>query len=773
MPIGLEAAEAAVYMQLGLSEAELQAWFTGHSHLPWQRMANIKGIGGPLPSASWAAQADLGVQVSSSMMQFGMTPVLPGFAGHVPDGLRRVYPRANISQSSDWGGVGCNYSCDALLEPTDPLFGQLGAALNAEVLKRYGSGVGGSPMFNADTFNEEQPLSGDPAYLAAWNAAVFKAMTDSASAPIYVMQAWAFHSGFWTPERVQAYLSPVPIHSMLILDLNSEGGPVWQNFDGFFGHWWAWCGLIVYGGRRGVYGDLPVLASSVYSARALSPSLVGLGITPEAIDQCSAAFDITLEAAWRPTPIPDVSQWLVGWAERRYPVPCDGGGGGGAVAEAYQILYDAAFHSGGPDLSIYEKRPSLTAVMSSGTNVTGMLAAVRLLLKAASTEGGCNNPASILQNSSTLAYDVIDLTREIAAALHSDLATLTSARFRAPINASAAPPPPAGLAALASLLSTSTRLLGDLDALLGSDANFMLGGWAEAARSRGRESGAESLFVRDALLLVSLWTEDGAAFGGLINDYSSRGGWSGLVGTYYKPRWDIFGEALLAAAAEGESILNTTAFEADLLVFERGWVNDTSRVFPPIPSSSSPTPLAAAAAFLEAWAPQTPPNSSVWAAQANARLVYIPPTPPPSPTPPNWVFLGANVAAVGPDCPFLWQNNSLGSLHAGESACETATPAGCNFINYDAEKDWIVFRQCVDPIKAALSSVPGYSAYAYNSSGSSGMPVAITALLKDPAALALVCSADPLCIGFDTTGLLVEGNWTVQYSAGHTAYLRR
>ena len=42
LPIGLEAAEAAVYSSMGLTEAELTAWFTGHSHLPWQRMANIQ-----------------------------------------------------------------------------------------------------------------------------------------------------------------------------------------------------------------------------------------------------------------------------------------------------------------------------------------------------------------------------------------------------------------------------------------------------------------------------------------------------------------------------------------------------------------------------------------------------------------------------------------------------------------------------------------------------------------------------------------------------------
>ena len=299
LPIGVEFAEAEVYGGLGMTEAELQNWFTGHSHAPWRRMANIKKIAGPLPAAARAQQRDLGIAVSAMMTALGMTPVLNGFAGHVPDALRRLYPAANISASSDWGAVGCNFSCDGLLEPTDPLFATLGRALNAKVLALYGAGVA-APYFNADTFNEEQPSSGDPDYLIAWNSAVYGAMTAVAPNSVYVMQAWAFHGGFWTSDRVRAYLSPVPLQRMLILDLNTEDGPVWQNYDAFFGHDWSWCGLIVFGGRRGIYGNLPVLGSSIYAARAAAPNLVGVGITPEAIDQCDACV---LLAAALPPPL--------------------------------------------------------------------------------------------------------------------------------------------------------------------------------------------------------------------------------------------------------------------------------------------------------------------------------------------------------------------------------------------------------------------------------------------------------------------------------------
>jgi len=34
------------------------------------------------------------------MIDFGMKPVLPAFAGHVPDKFKEVYPQANITKSA-------------------------------------------------------------------------------------------------------------------------------------------------------------------------------------------------------------------------------------------------------------------------------------------------------------------------------------------------------------------------------------------------------------------------------------------------------------------------------------------------------------------------------------------------------------------------------------------------------------------------------------------------------------------------------------------------
>lgn len=85
-------------------------------------MGNIRGWGGPLPSTWHDYQLALQHKIVDRMRALGMTPVLPAFAGHVPDGLVRVYPNASVTRLGSWAHFNTTYSNTYLLEPTDPLF---------------------------------------------------------------------------------------------------------------------------------------------------------------------------------------------------------------------------------------------------------------------------------------------------------------------------------------------------------------------------------------------------------------------------------------------------------------------------------------------------------------------------------------------------------------------------------------------------------------------------------------------------------------------------
>ena len=99
-----------------------------------------------------SAQRDLQLTIVGAMRELGMTPVLPGFAGHVPSALQRVLPDASFTHSSDWCGFNSTFGSVALLEPTDPSFVTVGSAINKAVLAAFGDPSGAEvPYFNADT----------------------------------------------------------------------------------------------------------------------------------------------------------------------------------------------------------------------------------------------------------------------------------------------------------------------------------------------------------------------------------------------------------------------------------------------------------------------------------------------------------------------------------------------------------------------------------------------------------------------------------------------
>ena len=134
------------------------------------------------------------------------------------------------------------------------------------------------------------------------------------------------------------------------------------------------------------------MTTSPYADLAAHPNMVGLGITPEAIDQDMRDFDAFWEAAWRPT-APNATQWLqVGTGEQETECTgsseCDAlsailrplqnyavrryGASSPSVSAAYAILQQAAFNSD-IDTAVLEERPGLGARMGQNTNATGVL----------------------------------------------------------------------------------------------------------------------------------------------------------------------------------------------------------------------------------------------------------------------------------------------------------------------------------------------------------------------------------------------------------------
>ena len=109
--------------------------------------------------------------------------------------------------------------------------------------------------------------------------------------------------------------------------------------------------LQVYGGRRGIYGNLATVLSMPQADHAKAPNMVGIGTTPEAIDEIPLMFEAAFEAGWRAQPA-NAASWIQDYAVRRY------GRRSQLVSEGMTLLLGAAYNRS-IDTSSIEKVPEV------------------------------------------------------------------------------------------------------------------------------------------------------------------------------------------------------------------------------------------------------------------------------------------------------------------------------------------------------------------------------------------------------------------------------
>ncbi|XP_072502626.1 alpha-N-acetylglucosaminidase-like isoform X4 [Notamacropus eugenii] len=556
-PVGQEAVWRRVYLTLGLNETEIDDYFTGPAFLAWGRMGNLHTWGGPLPSSWHLKQSYLQYRILDRMRSFGMKPVLPAFAGHVPKAFTRVYPKANVTNLGMWSDFNCTYSCSYLLAPEDPLFTVVGSLFLRELTQAFGT----DHIYSADTFNEMEPPSSDPAYLAAATAAVYEAMIAVDFDAVWLLQGWLFENNpnFWKPPQVKAVLKAVPLGRLLILDLYAEHQPVYSRTDSFYGQPFIWCMLHNFGGNHGLFGALDAVNKGPSNARLFPNStLVGTGMVPEGINQNEVVYSLMGELGWRKDPLPDLGAWVAGFAAQRY------GTSHSQAEAAWRLLLQSVYNCSGDlctghNRSPLVKRPSLHLDFSVWYNRSDVFEAWRLLLEA----------APVLATSPAFRYDLLDVTRQVA----QELVSLYYGELRTAFEAGE----------MATLLTVGGLLVFDLlpslDELLASDERFLLGGWLKQAREMA-VSEAEALhYEQNALYQVTLWGPTGN-----ILDYANKQ-LAGLVAGYYTPRWKLFVEMLVKSLAEGTPF-QQSQFENEALLLGQNFVLDGEK-FPTQPQGDT------------------------------------------------------------------------------------------------------------------------------------------------------------------------------------------
>jgi len=552
MPLAITGEEYTwyeVYKEMGFSDDDLKDFFCGPSYFSWFWMGNLDGWGGPLPVSWMKSHKELQEKIVQRERELGMKPVLPAFTGHVPAAFKKKFLHAKLKATNWNNGFADTY----ILDSEDPLFAEIGKKFLQTQTQLFGT----NHLYSADTFNENEPPSDEPAFLSKLSARVYEGMRNADTAAIWVMQGWLFYSDrkFWKAPQIEALLKAVPDDKMILLDLAAEIEPVWKRTDAFYGKPWIWNMLNNFGGNVNLFGRMegvangPALALSDTASKRLS----GIGLTMEAIEQNPVIYELTMQHVWQTEPV-QLDDWLKKYVLNRYATNND------SLVKAWQILRQTTYN--GKEIrdgaeSIITGRPtfdSTTVWTRTKLNYApkDLLPAWDLFIQSA-IKG---------INSDGFRYDVVDITRQVLANYALQLQKKWVNAFKAKDNVS-----------FAKYSKQFLQLISDMDALLATRKDFMLGPWLASARSCGKTNEEKALYERNARDLITLWGDANSP----LHEYANRQ-WSGVLNGFYKPRWHQFFVVLQQSLQTGTAP-DLKAFEQNIKAWEWQWVNE-KKTFP-------------------------------------------------------------------------------------------------------------------------------------------------------------------------------------------------
>lgn len=300
--------------------------------------------------------------------------------------------------------------------------------------------------------------------------------------------------------------------------------------------------ISLHGGLRQFSGNLRDAMSSPQRGK-----LCGLGMVNEGLGTNPVVNDFVGEMTWR-TEVPELKGWVREFVVHRY------GCRPPAAEEAWNILLNTAYALAGNTGSVLCMRPGSggdTGCAAHGPppyDNAQLALAWQKLLSCAEQLGGLD----------TYRFDVVHLARQVLAGV--------AFEFRADVTAAYQRK---DRQALAESSGRFLQLVRDLDELLATREEFLLGKWLSDAKHWAGNAEERRLYEWNARTIIRLW---GPRDSGL-HEYANKQ-WSGMLAWFYLPRWEMFFKRLDAALADGKPF-EAKACEDALRDWEVQWTKQS------------------------------------------------------------------------------------------------------------------------------------------------------------------------------------------------------
>ncbi|KAF6168391.1 hypothetical protein GIB67_018231 [Kingdonia uniflora] len=309
---------------------------------------------------------------------------------------------------------------------------------------------------------------------------------------------------------------------------------------------------------------------------------VGVGMCMEGIEQNPVVYELMSEMAFRSEKV-QVQEWLKSYSRRRYGKEVQ------QVEAAWDILYRTIYncrdgiadHNKDYIVEFPDWDPSQTSFTCTSkmdhsralftqrrfffreTNSDfpqphlwysnkDVLYALRLFLEAGND----------LAESLTYRYDLVDLTRQVLSKLANQVYLDAITAFKRKD---------------AETLSLQSQkfidLIKDIDTLLASDNNFLLGTWLESAKKLATTPAELKQYEWNAKTQVTMWFDNTKINQSRLHDYANKF-WSGLLEAYYLPRASTYFKYLLKSLKENENF-KLVEWRKEWISFSNKWQSGT------------------------------------------------------------------------------------------------------------------------------------------------------------------------------------------------------
>jgi alpha-N-acetylglucosaminidase len=522
-PVAGEAILARVWSRLGLSQEEIDAYFTGPAHLPWMRMGNMTAVDGGMSQEWHDAQIELQHKINDRMLALGMTPVYQGFAGFVPKAFKEHYPEVDM-MTTQWSGHE-----SYMLSPLDSLFSVIGTEFIREWEKEFGKGR----YYLIDSFNELDIPFGEKGSqerhdrLQHYSRTIYESLAAANPDAVWVMQGWMFgyQRDIWDPQSVEALLSGAPDDRMMVIDLAVDfnhyvwrNGNSWDNLSGFYNKPWIWSTTPNFGGRTALKGPLYFYLNGHLEALSSGNKgrLTGFGTSPEGVENNEILYELISAAGWSSQKT-DLDDFLKSYSKARY----------GKEDPVFEVFWNEMRQSAYCNFTnnarfLWQLRPAYHRCETMNINehyFKGIEAFISVADDYKDNE---------LYVTDAIQYAALYMAAKAVYVLKAaNWAIVVRDKERA-----------------VQLKKQLHEMLLEMDRLLESHPILRIQRWLDMADAAATDVQEKEIFEKELKRLVSIWS------GPSLKDYSARV-WSGLIRDYYVPRLDYyFGKAVDGEVAD-------------------------------------------------------------------------------------------------------------------------------------------------------------------------------------------------------------------------------